>query len=184
MIQRNLKVVITGGPGTGKSTLLEALEARGFRCFEEVSRSLIEEGKKKGMTNYFLEAPMAFSDALFEGRTAQYQAAENLPFQALKPIVFFDRGLLDVIAYLESLGQENTPLKNKARNYPYDRVVFLPPWKKIYHKDAQRLEEFEQADKLSQALWNTYSQEGVDPFVLAPGTVNERVEKLLNHLLS
>ena len=182
MIKRNLKVVITGGPGTGKSTLLEALKVRGFRCFEEVSRDLIEEGNKKGMANYFLEAPLAFSEALFEGRFAQYQTAKNLPFQAPKPFVFFDRGLLDVVAYLESLGQENNPLKNKARNYPYDRVVFLPPWKKIYHKDAQRLEEFEQAEKLSKALWNTYSREGVDPFVLPPGTVNERVEALLNYL--
>jgi predicted ATPase len=35
--------VVTGGPGTGKTTVLRELERKGFPCVPEVARQLIQE---------------------------------------------------------------------------------------------------------------------------------------------
>ncbi|PID68155.1 MAG: hypothetical protein CR968_03115, partial [Flavobacteriia bacterium] len=37
------RYIITGAPGSGKSSLLEALKLRGYHCFDEVSRLIIKE---------------------------------------------------------------------------------------------------------------------------------------------
>jgi len=34
------KIVITGGPGTGKSTVIEELIKRNFKCMTEISREV------------------------------------------------------------------------------------------------------------------------------------------------
>ena len=125
-MQRNLKVVITGGPGSGKSSLIAALKKKGHLCYEEFSRQLIDDGKKRGMENFFLENPLAFSKGLIEERIAQYFRADSLPLNHPHPWVFFDRGLPDVIAYLNVLGEKSDSLDLNIKNYPYDRVVFLP----------------------------------------------------------
>ena len=52
-MERNLKVVITGGPGSGKSSLIAALKKKGHLCYKEFSRQLIDDGKKRGMENFF-----------------------------------------------------------------------------------------------------------------------------------
>ena len=42
--------VITGGPSTGKTTLLEELAKRGYKTIPEVARVVIDEGIAAGKT--------------------------------------------------------------------------------------------------------------------------------------
>lgn len=35
--------IITGGPGTGKTTITEELKRRGYYCVDEVARQIIKE---------------------------------------------------------------------------------------------------------------------------------------------
>ena len=49
--------VITGGPGSGKSLLIEALRKRGYACFVEVRRGVVAgggvgEGGRHGLKRY------------------------------------------------------------------------------------------------------------------------------------
>jgi len=37
----NKKVVITGGPGTGKTSVIKELMDRGYKCYDEGSRDVI-----------------------------------------------------------------------------------------------------------------------------------------------
>lgn len=182
MLNRNKKIVITGGPGSGKSTLLEALKKKGYVCFEEVSRDLIDKGKKQGMENYFKEDPIAFSEVLFKARLADYKAASEHSYIADKPYLFFDRGLSDVTAYLATLNIFKNEWETIAQQYPYDRVVFLPPWEAIYHTDEQRMESFSKAKELSAALYQNYKKYHTEILLLPIGTVEERMEILLNKL--
>ena len=67
-------VVITGGPGTGKTTIIDALIEQGYSCFPEISRQITLEAKKQGIEQLFLEKPLLFSELLLEGRKKQYQS--------------------------------------------------------------------------------------------------------------
>jgi predicted ATPase len=90
------KIVIIGGPGTGKSTVLNELISRGFHCKPEISREVIIKAQKKGIDQLFLTDPLLFSKLLLEGREQQYIEANECKDE----IVFFDRGIPDAHAYM------------------------------------------------------------------------------------
>src|SRR5210317_1905493 len=94
------KIVITGGPGTGKSTVIDALTALNFSCMNEISREVTLNARKNGTEQLFLTNPMLFSELLLEGRINQYIEAEKTNNE----LVFFDRGIPDVHAYMNYLG--------------------------------------------------------------------------------
>ena len=68
-------IVITGGPGTGKTTIIDALIEQGYACFPEISRQITLEAKKQGIEQLFLEKPLLFSELLLEGRKKQHLQA-------------------------------------------------------------------------------------------------------------
>jgi predicted ATPase len=90
-----LKIVLTGGPGTGKTTIMAQLDALGHECHHEISRQIILEGQKNGVEQLFLEDPLAFSKALFKGRKTQYLRAQNSSNKQKKPAVFFFSGFTE-----------------------------------------------------------------------------------------
>ena len=47
MQEKQHKIVLIGGPATGKTTILKALKKKGFHCFEEVSREITLNAQKK-----------------------------------------------------------------------------------------------------------------------------------------
>ena len=53
-------VVIIGGPGTGKTTIIDGLTIKGYRCYPEISREVTMEAKKQGIEQLFLEKPLLF----------------------------------------------------------------------------------------------------------------------------
>ena len=72
------RIVITGGPGAGKTSLIDELCTKGYRTHAEYSRSLIQKAQSEGTLNYFLSHPQEFSEALFEGRKHQYHTIISL----------------------------------------------------------------------------------------------------------
>ena len=47
------KIVLIGGPGTGKTSVLKQLKRTGFFCMEEISREKLKGNKKQSLD--FLE---------------------------------------------------------------------------------------------------------------------------------
>ncbi|WP_264522277.1 AAA family ATPase [Flavobacterium sp. N1994] len=172
-------IVITGGPGTGKTTIIDALIEQGYACFPEISRQVTMEAKKQGIEQLFLEKPLLFSELLLEGRKKQHQQA--LADQA--EIVFMDRGIPDVLAYMHYIGDSYPAFFDQAcKEHNYSKIFVLPPWEDIYESDEERYENFEQAKLIFEHLLETYQNYGYELVEVPRGTVEERIQFILNQL--
>ncbi len=172
-------VVIIGGPGTGKTTIIDGLLSKGYCCYPEISREVTMEAKKLGIEQLFLENPLLFSELLLEGRKKQFQNAVI----ETHDIVFLDRGIPDVLAYMHYIGDSYPAFFDLAcREHIYTKIFLLPPWKEIYVSDDQRYENFEQAKLIYNHLTETYQKYGYNLIEVPKGTVEERIEYIINQL--
>ena len=176
------KIVITGGPGTGKSTVILELEKREFKCMHEISREVTLMARKNGIEQLFLKDPMLFSKLLLEGRVQQFLKADKLK----SDLVFFDRGIPDVFAYMNYLGVTYPDVFiEKSKKHMYNKTLFLmPPWKDIYITDNERYESFEQSLAIHNHLSTAYKGLGYDVIEVPFGTAKERADFILNQINS
>ena len=66
-----MRVVITGGPGTGKTSIIEYLNKMNFNVFNESSREVTKKYKNIDSEQYFLSNPIDFSNILINKRKMQ-----------------------------------------------------------------------------------------------------------------
>jgi predicted ATPase len=172
-------VVIIGGPGSGKTTLIESLREKGYCCYPEISREVIHEARKQGIEQLFLENPLLFSELLLEGRKKQYQSA----IEETHDTVFIDRGIPDVLAYMHYIGDAYPAGFDQAcRDHRYTSIFVLPPWEEIYVSDDARYENFEQSKLIHRHLCETYGSFGYKLLEVPTGTVEDRVTFVLENL--
>ena len=171
------KIVITGGPGTGKSSIINELEKRGYSCLEEISRQVTLNARKEGIEQLFLTKPLLFSELLLKGRVEQFKLAQAIE----KPQVFLDRGLPDVLAYMDYIG-DSYPEEfiNVCKNHVYDHVFILAPWQEIFKSDSERYENFDQAIKIHEHLIAAYEHYGYNLIDVPFDTVEERTNFILD----
>ncbi len=171
------KFVITGGPGSGKSTLCEALKKEGYLCFDEVSRQVIkrEAQKKDGILPW--ENMPGFAELVLEEMKLQCQeaATEN-------HVCFFDRGIPDIVGYMQHHNHSiPTHYYECLQKCNYNRNVFiLPPWPDIYVQDSERWHSFEESVDLYFTLCETYSKLGYVMWELPMCKPEDRVSYMLN----
>ncbi len=180
------KIVVTGAPGTGKTVVINGLEAQGYHCFHEIIRSMTAKAKLDGTKKTpvsnplaFVDDPLKFNQLLLQGRLSHFKEAQDLDTE----VSFFDRGMPDVLAYMDyfeqSYGQD---FINTCENHKYDAVFIMPPWKEIYVSDNERLETFDEAEKLHKNLMNTYKAFGYYPISVPKTSVSQRISFILNEL--
>ena len=170
------RIVITGGPGSGKTALIKYLEDQGHKVMHEISREVILTAQREGIKQLFLENPILFSKKLLEGRLKQFREGENCQTQTL----FYDRGMPDVTAYMDFVNThypEN--FSETCLTYKYDKIFVLPPWEKIYEQDNERYESFEQAEELFNFLKKAYKNYGYKICEVPVGSVKERAEFII-----
>lgn len=172
-------VVFVGGPGSGKTTLIEALRKQGFTCYPEISRQVILEAQKQGVEQLFLEKPLLFSELLLQGRVGQHHEASS----ENEKIVFFDRGIPDVLAYLDYVGiSYPNSFSDACKQYVYDKIFVFTPWKEIYQNDNERYESYEQSLLIHSHLERTYHKFGYQLIVVPQVNIAERINFILNNL--
>ncbi len=171
--------MLIGGPGTGKSTVLNALEELNYHCMHEVSREVTLEAQKRGIQQLFLTDPLLFSKMLLEGRERQYNESNH----ASSEWVFFDRGLPDVFAYMDYSDQSYPAyFKEKSEALLYDHVFLFQPWESIYESDNERYESFEESKEIDKFLQKAYKDLGYTIIDVPFGSVVERVNFIVNWL--
>ncbi len=174
----NLRYVISGGPGFGKTSIIKELESRNYKSIHEISRSIIKEQQEQGGDILPWKNLAAFSGLVFEQRLKQHAIAP--PTEAC----FYDRGIVDVLAYMvkDDL-QIPSQYIEAAKNYHYNQIVFLtPPWREIYLMDNERKEDFENAFDIHQLIEQTYKQMGYHTENIPLLDVEARVDFILSKI--
>jgi predicted ATPase len=171
------RVVITGGPGAGKTSLLTTLASLGHPTVGDSARELIAERRFRGQSPR--PEPLAFARELLSRDTAKYNSV--LDRQGL---VFFDRSALESLAMLhecEPLAPEDLARLSSQYSF-YATVFWLPPWKAIYCTDAERDHDFEHSRWVASALARWYTELGytINQVPLAP--LGQRVSHVLSSL--
>lgn len=181
MQENQQKIVLIGGPGTGKTTVLNSLKEKGFFCFEEISRAVTLKAQEQGIEQLFLTEPLLFSEMLLKGREEQYLEAN----QSKKDIIFFDRGIPDVHAYLRYFKTEFPSIfMEKSKTYKYNYIFHFSPWKEIHTTDNERYETFEEAITIDTFLTKSYLELGYKLINVPFGDINDRTNFIINTLSS
>ncbi len=180
------KIVITGAPGTGKTSIINKLEEDRFFCYHEIIRDFTFEAKQNSDADTFKSNPLTFVKDPFEfntkilnGRIDQYLASHKNE----NNLVFFDRAIPDVLAYMDFFKQEYTaPFTKACEEHVYTKIFILPPWEEIYISDNERLESFEEAKQIHYHLEDTYRRYNYDIEMVPFGKVEDRVAFVLNSI--
>lgn len=173
----NSFVLISGCSGGGKSTLLSALQERGYPGIQEPGRRIVQEQLRKGGTALpWLDMKAFLEEAV---KTAQ---ADYLNASRDDHWIFFDRGLLDAAAALQELSGEPV-LEPLSSTCPYHPLVFLtPPWPEIYTADPERRHGMQAALHEYERLERIYPLLGYKVCVLPKTTVENRADFVLRCL--
>src|SRR5262245_43188195 len=133
-------VVVTGGPGVGKTTLLVELAAMGYATVAESARAIIAERLASGASRR--PDALAFAQEILRRDIEKYV---NQPLTS--SWVFFDRGLIDALGTLhEASPLPSNELESMLALYRFHATVFvLPPWELIYSNDPERDQSFAEA---------------------------------------
>lgn len=149
--------VVTGGPGSGKSSLIGAMARRGVRTMPEAGRAIIRDQVRIGGPALPWADRALFAELMlgWELRSWHEAAAGDAP-------VLMDRGIPDVIGYLTFCGLPvPAHVEAAARLHRYNRQVFLAPyWDAIFTQDAERKQDRQEAEATGRVMAETYRRLG------------------------
>ncbi|MFI7615205.1 AAA family ATPase [Nonomuraea terrae] len=167
-------VVVTGGPGSGKSTLVGHLRALGHATQPEAGRAIIQDQVAISGRALPWADPGLFAELMLAWDLRSYRAAAGGD-------AVFDRGIVDTAGYLRMLGRPVPPhLHNAALTFRYHRRVFAaPPWPEIYEHDAERRQSLGEAERTYDAIVAAYADYGYEVVTLPRAPVAERAAFLI-----
>jgi len=147
------KIIVAGGPGVGKTSLIEHIAKQGFPVVTECARPLIDQEQEKE------NGILPWTDIVaFQRLIIQEQIRKEQEVTAERS--FGDRSLGDIPGYLSGTGfnmdDELKPLIKEAR---YTKV-FLLEQLASYEIDNERKETKEEADALHKAINEAYEYFG------------------------
>jgi len=169
--------VLTGGPGSGKTSIIEALHRAGYARFRESGRRIIRaqvaaRGRALPWDDRFL-----FAELMLRSDMRCYRRAEKLTSR-----VFFDRGIVDVVGYLRLVGLSIPKhIQDAVEMFRYNRIAFVaPPWKEIYERDKERKQDFAEAVRTYATMVATYLDSGYEVLEIPRDSIERRMRFVLD----
>jgi predicted ATPase len=168
--------VITGGPSTGKTTVINMIAKKGYKTTIEHARHYIDTMRIDGETvedlrNNKRKFQLGVLDMQIE------QEAEIYP----KDLVFLDRAIPDAMAYYQFLSLDyDEKLLNAVKNASYKKIFILD--RLPFIKDYARVENEDDQKKIHQLIIKVYTSLEM-PIVFVPVLPPvERVDFILNNI--
>jgi predicted ATPase len=170
----NLRFVITGGPGAGKTTILKALAARGYPHASDSARAIIRERLASGLSP---RPPLErFGNEILHRDIARYWET-----RATDHPVFFERGIVDALCMLDQ--QQAISLEEAeayVRSFPYNKVALLmPPWEAIYRTGAERDQTFAESVQVFESVRKWYARWDYETVEVPCMAIDQRVNFIL-----
>lgn len=174
--------VITGGPGVGKTTLINELAKQNLKIVPENAREIIKQEIDNNGDGLPWKNKAHYAYLMLEAASESYNTVPNNDSE----IYFFDRGILDTICYADMIGLGvSNEMHNLGKNSLYNKKVFiLPPWKEIYQTDSERKQTWEEAILTFTKMKETYLKYGYKLIEVPQDTVQNRVDFILNNINS
>ena len=171
--------IITGGPGSGKSSLIAGLAARSLRTMPEAGRAIIQDQVSIGGKALPWADREMFAELMLSWEMRSYREAGTS-----SAAVIFDRGIPDVIGYLRLCGLPvpDATLRAAEQQRYAQRVFLAPHWPEIFAQDAERKQTPEEAEATCRAMIEVYADLGYDLVELPHAPVAERVDFVLSHI--
>ncbi|MER9405757.1 AAA family ATPase [Mesorhizobium caraganae] len=168
--------VLTGGPSSGKTTLIEALKAAGFATSPEAGRGIIRDQVAVGRSALPWRDKPLFSELMLSWEMRSWHAA----YDHAGP-VFFDRGVPDTLGYYRLIGLPvPTHVTNAATKFRYNSRVFIaPPWPDIFTQDSERKQTLDEAERTYHSLVGVYTELGYELIELPLASVEARLDFIL-----
>ena len=172
--------VITGATGSGKTALIHELKKRGYRCVEEVARSIIQEQTKINGDCVPWKNLSRFKELML----ARYIESYSHALLQAQEVTFFDRDILDLIAYDRLTEAESSKeLREAVSALLYNNKVFIvPPWKEIYHTDSERKQAYEEVIQVYDNLIRVYTEYGRELVKIPKMSVEKRADFVISHV--
>ena len=164
--------ILTGGPGSGKTTLIETLARRGFARSLEAGRSILMDQVAIGGNAVHWGDQRMFAELMLAHEMRSYHMAE-----AEEGPVLFDRGIPELSHYfaLVGLGEPPPHFARAAEVFRYNRTVFIaPPWREIFANDKERKQDFAEAVRSYELCVAAYEHWGYELVELPKASVNAR----------
>lgn len=175
-------IVITGGPGSGKTTLIQALAARGHAIVPEAAIQVIEElNAERGVDGQ--RAWRRANLRAFQQRVLQCQERfEDEARASDAERVYLDRSRMDGLAYYRHFG-ETPPAELLASidSVRYDAVFLLDTLAHFDERGASgRSSDRAESIALRDRLLQVYRDYGYEPVFVPERSIEERVEFVLS----
>lgn len=180
--ENNNFYVITGGPGVGKTTLLEELKRRNYEIVPEIARELIKEQQKDNGKALPWKNKNLYKEMMFDRSIISFEEIDRTTNK--KEPIFFDRGFLDSICYANIIQSKISDLmKSYAESWRYNKNVFiLPPWQEIYETDNERKQDWKEAVLTFEKMSETYKSYGYEIIEIPKKSVSERADFVLEFI--
>lgn len=184
------KYIITGGPHSGKSSVLRRIEKQGVQVLNETARLIIleDQEKKKLDPSYHLLYPWE-DQSIFCRRCHARQLEREKKLSG--DLVVLDRSIIDNLAYASVAGIElDNRIYRDIENAGYEKRVFLFQLLNSYKTDPQRKDSEEQVKAVHGELYNVYRSLGFEiinvPVFSDDKDLNiiKRTEFILGHIVT
>jgi predicted ATPase len=175
------RYVVTGAPGAGKTSVLEALEAQGFLVIPEAATELIAREQSRGVVEPWWSS--GFVDRVARRQIEHVEQADraNHAEHAEAELQLLDRSLVCTLALERYLDLPPSPLLATAldamlHDETYQRDVFFVRLLPFVVPSAVRRITYQEAVEFEQVHEQTYLELGSRLIDVPPGPVAERAE--------
>jgi predicted ATPase len=175
MIQTNWHV-ITGGPSSGKTTLINRLAEMGYKTSSEIARAYLKEQLAKN----HLTVEDIKKNMLELQRRILSLMLEHERELSKDDLIFFDRGTPDSLAYFRFHHFNDEHVVKACQHLRYKKVFFCHQLPVV--QDGIRDEDDATAKMISKYILTVYKDLNYDLIELPPLSIEERMQIILTHV--